>query len=55
MVGIGIPLLLPIGTNTDTIEYSNDKCLYQFEKTTWHGGFCGIISNDLSPGCSKLK
>lgn len=57
IVVIPIPLVLPVGTNYDRIEFENGKCVKEIvEYNGWTGFRCGLLSEASSKmGCTTLK
>ena len=55
MLFIGIPLVLPLGTDYYSVTYEGDKCIgVQSEYTNWSGYMCGILNENGRMGCSSL-
>jgi hypothetical protein len=55
MIGIGIPLVLPIGTDYYEIRYKDNKCIdIREEYTEWSGYMCGYLNENGKRGCDTL-
>jgi hypothetical protein len=55
MIGIGIPLVLPIGTDYYIIKYKDEDCIdIEEEYTEWSGYMCGYLNENGKRGCTTL-
>ena len=55
MLLIGIPIILPFGSDNLTLIYKNNKCLkINNEYTDWSGFMCGLLNENGKFGCSRL-
>jgi len=55
MIGIGIPFVLPIGTDYYEITYTDDKCIKTKEEyTEWSGYMCGYVNENGKKDCVEL-
>lgn len=56
MIGIGIPLILPIGYVHEYYVFKNNICIEEsIESTTWNGFMCGLLNENGKMGCDFLK
>lgn len=56
MVGIGIPLVIPVGYLNDDFKFKNNVCVEQISRNSgWTGFMCGMLNENGAMGCSLLK
>jgi len=55
MIIIGIPLIIPVGSNETNIEFENGVCTKAVEGyTNWSGYMCGLLNENGKMGCAPL-
>lgn len=56
MIGIGIPLVLPVGYVYEYYVFKNNICIDEsIDSTTWNGFMCGLLNENGKMGCGILK
>lgn len=51
---IPIPLAIPVGSKSTAIECNNDVVIKAYgTRTTFYGGYCGVISSKPEYGCDS--
>lgn len=56
MIGVGIPLILPLRANKVILTIENEKLSKATTvQTGWSGYMCGMLNENARWGCAKLK